>query len=565
MEHVFPQIIKDQGKVFVLFSRKNNSNFNAKVPLEELDETIEISEISNNEKFSDNKKSIYFFTKYFKSALKLLINLRMHSSLSLDYQIVKFYDYDALTEAINVCSNKNITLYEIRLNLSEVKDLFFHNFFTPTFTKFPNTIQLVDQNEEMTKTMNEIKSVIEMNLTTASTLEDQILNLCGIKKEHLIQSETKNKKSNDPQELNKTIASVNKLDTDNDRFITEASVLLRSFKKLLVEKDSEIPFVRECHSTVLNWIARSTQTILKERQNHAVKNIVIDDNVEFILEALIVFTIIEEKIIEIGSTEIIQLIESSKVLSVVNQVEKLTHEDSHHQIHSKIEKLLHPVRENWKKRVRLYQKSSNSNIPEPSNEDMKNDVINKVEQEYEHYYEEGIKEKLLKVIQLKDDTLTSEIINQLMRVSSFENKLIKAMQGTVLLNDENSLKKVKEVITSCIQLNFYSRGIQVATEQRYPVSKEVIEEYISKTNKMLWGLFFAIYNPVQHFRREFDSTSPEDRFMNIFLETNLNAKHVPFRIVAEAIDSRFQQIFHILKVPVTLLRTLKWLFKINLQ
>ena len=138
MEHVFPNLILDEGKVYVQFSRKQHPDNNYTIALEDLDEEL----LYSKPKGSEVEDRIRMATAYFISSLNLMAALVSFNAPVRDLMIVKYYRYEVLNQAVHQLKNSQ-SHQQIRFCIGKIINAVHHNFFSLPFAKLPNKLQII--------------------------------------------------------------------------------------------------------------------------------------------------------------------------------------------------------------------------------------------------------------------------------------------------------------------------------------------------------------------------------------------------------------------------------------
>ena len=166
---------------------------------------------------------------------------------------------------------------------------------------------------------------------------------------------------------------------------------------------------------------------------------------------------------------------------------------------------------------------------------------------------------LLEVFLLDEDSLLTEVVQQLKRIASFERLLFFELDKLTIVSDVSSLEKVSDTVKRTFRLNEIAREVSFCKDSNITLDSTKMNGLLTEVLNNLYSLFFTIYNPSKHFRYPDFDQSPEKRFKDAFVSTKTQQWDTCFKMNENAINRPFQKIFNILKTSEVLLRTLWWI------
>ena len=185
--------------------------------------------------------------------------------------------------------------------------------------------------------------------------------------------------------------------------------------------------------------------------------------------------------------------------------------------------------------------------------------ISTIENAYKEFSTSQIVNTLLEVSLLSEDSILSEVIQQLKRISSYEGLLFFELDKLTIVSDASSVKKVSETVRMTFRLNEIAREVSFCNDSNITLDSHKMEKLLVEVLDYLYSLFFIIYDASKHFRYNETSQSPEQRFKEAFVNTKTQQWDNCFKMNENAINRQFQKIFNILKTSGALLRTLGWI------
>jgi len=568
LEHIFPRIFIERDKIFLEFKRKIHPQNNFQIALEELDERTLSEPIKGNA--SDDR--IRQATSYLIAALDLLGSIALVHSPNFTLEVVKYYRYDTIIKAINsVKTSANHT--GIRQNFSEIMTRVHQNFFSLPFTKVPNRLQILNEDATMQKTVKDINSFIKNAVNTnLSTVETN-----HIKKKDVlnITDQLKTALTSDAD-----IAEVISLLRNNLTIAhrKECQSTLEEVKKIFeTNVDISFEFLQESHRVILRLIREAYDA-------H-------DPSLyEFIEEALEVFSLVEENKIQYVAIDVINTLKyqnklkgsfnrsdsddshmsskerrgsatvsplganSKETLLKPSQAKILPSNLSHKELSTKYgldgtvaPSAIESASRGWKSGEKLMNASK-----------FEFNKIVEIENSYKEAGSGTIVDTFLDIALIGQDILLTQVIHQLKRISSFESLLYSELNRVTIIHSAPVLRQTADLIEVTFRLNEISREITFRDEHKIDVDYATMNRILEEILELVWKTFFAIYDPVRHFKNPDPSKDQEKRFKLAFLEGMKDPYSILFKLNPQAINRPFQKIFSILSTHKALLKTLDW-------
>ena len=351
-------------------------------------------------------------------------------------------------------------------------------------------------------------------------------------------------------------------------------VVIEEMEKVLdTNTDIAFEFLKDSHEVVINLLKQA----VKEN-----KKLYFD----FIKQALDAFTLIEYRLVTFAATDIIAALQRQNLLGCSSNQEakkrnytkhmnairdtsesgssllKMGHSETKKILPEKISQkelstrhgldnavlsnVIGTFSKDWKTGQRMYSGTVNFN------------QITAIEDAYKDFNTSQIIHTLLGVSLLGEDSLLSEVIQQLKRISSYEGLLYIELNKLTIVHDAPSLKKTSDIVRTTFRLYEIAREVSFCKDNAITLDNLKIKELLDEILNHCWSLFFILYDPSKHFRYSSFSQDPEQRFKDAFIDSKTEQWDTCFTINENAINRPFQKIFNILKTSRALLKTLSW-------
>lgn len=117
---------------------------------------------------------------------------------------------------------------------------------------------------------------------------------------------------------------------------------------------------------------------------------------------------------------------------------------------------------------------------------------------------------LLDIVLLGRRDLTTEVINQLKRISHFESTLHQELDKILVITNESTLQSMGELMTVVTKMNVISREVNFCSDNGQPFEPERLDDFVNQVYDYCWMLFFALYDTEKHFRYP-DPNQPDSK------------------------------------------------------
>jgi len=296
LEHLFPRIVEVDDKIYLEYTRKAHQKNSFRIALDELDEKALCNKVKKNA-VDDRVRQA---TNYVITSLDLLGAIASINSPTFNLQVVKYYQYETLLKTINsLKSSLNHT--QIRQGLSEMMNRIHQRFFSLPFTKVPNRLQILNEDDFMNKTLGDIDLFIKGAVNTnLSAVEVKYMQEQDI---HNVSEQLKSVITSDGDVVEVLHQLRNNPSINN---IEEAQSTLEEVKKIFeTNEDISFEFLSESHNVILR--------LIREALDSKDKSLF-----EFILEALEIFTIVEKHMVSYAAIDIIGTLKNKNLLGGYN-------------------------------------------------------------------------------------------------------------------------------------------------------------------------------------------------------------------------------------------------------
>ena len=564
MEHIFPVLAEEGNKIVVKFSRKEHPDKNFTLPLEELDEE------KSKGKEPERKNKIKMGTAYFISSLNLMAALVSFNNPARDLMIVKYYRYDILNKAVQQL-NTSKSHQKIRFCIGKIISAVHRNFFSLPFDRFPNKLQILNMNTQMSAIYHDsgnfIKNSVNTSLSPSELTymnQENVTDVVDALKTVVVKAD------GDLKEVQKFIRS----NSSEFRF-EQSMVVIEEIRKVLsATDDTPLDFLADSLAVVISLL---NQVITQKEQNYF----------EFIKQSLDALTLIEEKLVTFAATDIVLSLQQQNLLgdattggnkkdsqiggpnvAIEVAMQKATAiEESENDLNESLlskdvltgemipkgslasdsKNIIGRFSKDWKTGQRLLTllatRCNNNTTTESS---------------FKQFSRSQIVDTLLRISLLGEDVLLSEVFRQLKRISSYENLLFLELDKLTIVSDVFSLKKVSDTVKMTFRLNEIAREVSFCKDSNITLDFNQIDKLMTEVLDSLYSLFFIIYDPSKHFRYPTNQNA-EQRFKDAFRVTKTRQYDNCFKMNEDAINRPFQKTFNILKTSGVLLRTLAWI------